>query len=256
MNRTARSLPTLAIAVGILIVLASSAAAQSPVYVTGGAFSDIRQFGSTNDTYYGDALDFSLDATGAGGGLRIGTFLHPRWSVELGLDVGTSTTVDAPDPYVILAIYAPFPLPYPDLKTSTSFLTVSTVVGFHPPPHGRVRLGYRGGFGFVRGTYKSDYPDYGVLAAFSRTTSTTLPTSPPVTRFDPLPTIFPAPRFQVSTLTQNHLAGAVILGFEAAIDITSHLAIVPEIRALAFSTPNNGPGVFLVRPGVGVRWGF
>ena len=43
-------------------------------------------------------------------------------------------------------------------------------------------------------------------------------------------------------------------GFDAAIGVTKGIAIVPELRAMAFSSP--GPGVFLIRPGAGVRWSF
>ena len=42
--------------------------------------------------------------------------------------------------------------------------------------------------------------------------------------------------------------------FEAAIGVNERIAIVPELRAMAFSSP--GPGVFLIRPGAGVRWSF
>jgi hypothetical protein len=60
----------------------------------------------------------------------------------------------------------------------------------------------------------------------------------------------------VSTLTQKHNAGGLLLGFEAAVALTSRLSLVPEVRALTFSTVNNGPAVFLIRPGIAVRWNF
>jgi len=66
----------------------------------------------------------------------------------------------------------------------------------------------------------------------------------------------PPPQFGARTITQEHNTGALALGFESAIDLTRRLAVVPEVRALVFSAPNNGPGVFLIRPGVGVRWKF
>ena len=253
MSRSSR-VSRASLACGLLLVLARASSAQSAVYLTGSAFADIKRFGSTEDVYYGDALARSLDATGVGGGLRIGTFLHPRWSLELGVDAGTATEVDAPDPYVILAIYPP--LPRPDLKASTSFLAVSTVVGFHPPSTGRVHPGYLVGFSFIRGTYKSDYPDYVVLPAAVFTSSSSATSPPSTNRADAIPIIYPPPSFRAVTLTQRDLTGGVILGFEAALDVTRHLAVAPEIRALMFSTPNSGPGVFLIRPGVGVRWKF
>jgi hypothetical protein len=221
--------------------ITTSAAAQPGGYVSGSVFADIREFGSTTAVpYYGD--QFSLDATGAGGGLRIGTFLHPRWSLELSAEVASKTTVDLEDTVRILIFPPP---PSRDFRASASFVTVTASVGFHPPAVGRVRLGYRGGFSFVRGTYKSDYPSYIILPAaiFSRPDAAlTFPVPPP--------------QFSARTITQEHNAGALALGFESAIDLTRRLAVVPEVRALVFSAPNNGPGVFLIRPGVGVRWSF
>jgi hypothetical protein len=230
-------------------VAQGSAAAQGSSYVGGSAFADFKQFGSTRGVYYGAGEDFSLDGTGVGGGLRVGSFLQPWLSLELAIDAGTATTSDVPDPYMILAIFPPPPIR--DMKASTQFLSVSTVLGYHPPARGRLRLGYLGGLSFVRGTYKSDYPSYILpLAVFSEAGAAAA--SLPLSR----PTFLPPPNFSIGTLTERDLTTGVILGFEAAIDLAGRLAVVPEVRALAFSTPNNGPGVFLIRPGVGVRWSF
>ena len=56
------------------------------------------------------------------------------------------------------------------------------------------------------------------------------------------------------TLTTRENRGALALGFEAAIEIADDLHVVPEVRALAFS--RSGSGIFLLRPGAGVRWQF
>ena len=75
-----------ALAFGLLLS-AHHVAAQPAGYVSATGFAEIKQFGSTGDVYYpGGGDDFSLDAIGAGGGLRIGTFLHPRLSLELAID--------------------------------------------------------------------------------------------------------------------------------------------------------------------------
>jgi len=39
-----------------------------------------------------------------------------------------------------------------------------------------------------------------------------------------------------------------LIGAEAAVTLTRSLALAPEVRVLSFD------GVFLIRPGVGVRW--
>lgn len=231
-----------------LAVAERPASAQPAGYVSVNGFADIRQFGTSGGGYYlGSDADAPLDATGAGGGLRVGTFLHPRWSLELGADVASRETVDL-DQQAVILIYPP--PPRLDLKASTRFTTVSTMVGFHPPALGRVRLAYRAGFSFVRAVYASEYPGYPgypmPTAIFSESRGGGPVRLPPI--------ILPPPR--IATITQKHNTGALTLGFDAAIDVTDRLAVAPEVRALVFSTPGMGPGVFLIRPGVGVRWKF
>lgn len=225
----------------------SNASAQTTNYIGITGFADIRQFGTSNGCCFAGYGDVSLDATGAGGGLRIGTYLHPRWSLELGVDVATKETVEIEDQVRILI----FPPPrVRDLKASTSFADVTTMVGYHPPAAGRVRLGYRVGFSFVHATYKSDYPGYypQPLALFSDSRISAVPPGNL-----PSPTVIVPP---IVALTQKQNTGALAFGFDASINFTRRLAVTPELRAMVFSTPNIGPGVFLIRPGVGVRWNF
>jgi hypothetical protein len=224
-----------------------SAVAQPALYVSGAAFADIKQFDSVEyDPFVlasGD--DFSLDATGAGGGIRVGTFLHPRWSLELAVDAGSRTTKDLPNPYTMLG--SPSTLRVPELSASTQFLTVSTIIGFHPVKRGRVHLGYLGGFSLVRGTHESALPDFRILTtATSTSRSSGLGTS--------FPGIFPPINIGSRTLKLVDNSAGGILGFEAAIDLTTRLAAVPGVRAVVFST--SGRGVFLIRPEIGVRWNF
>lgn len=236
----------------VLMFAASPAEAQSRPYIGGTAFGDVRLFGDNAIVpYAGD--DFSLDATGVGGGLRVGTFLHPRWSVELAVDAASRTSVEVENPFRILIFPPP---PSFDLEASTSFFTVTTMVGFHPPSGGRLRLAYRAGFGFVRGTYRSDSPGYilaGSTVTWSSTQSNVRNELIPI-GLRPIP--LPSPTFTRTSTTQTQNAGALTLGFDAGIDITSRFALVPEMRALVFSAPLSGPTVFLIRPGLGVRWTF
>jgi Outer membrane protein beta-barrel domain len=238
-------------AVGVMFVLACSAgaSAQDAGYVAGAAFADIRQFGGASSQTPLFGGDVSQDATGAGGSLRIGTWVHPRWTLEVGADVTsrTSQTVTGP----VIAIFPP--VPPLELTTSTRFLSVSTLVGFHSPSGRRVRLGYLAGFSFMRTRHTTEVSGIGLpafvfeqlglpystlsmgsIASPSRASSLTLP---------------------ASALKSTRNSGALTLGFEAAINITQKLAVVPELRASTFSTSPGG-GVFLIRPGVGVRWGF
>lgn len=238
---------TLRAGVASLFVMtwAVTAAAQSTVYVTGSAFADMKRFGT--NSFYGPTDHYSLDGTSPGGGLRVGTFLNDRWTLELAVDAGGRSRVDASYRYVAI-LAAAFPVRYPKLTASTKFTAVSTILGYHPAPHARIRLGYMAGFSFIRGVYKTDYP-YGVPGPLFTITTAELAATP-------IPAIYPPPPLTITTLTQTDNARGVILGFEAAIDVTKHFAVVPEVRALTFSAINNGPGVFLIRPGVGIRWGF
>jgi hypothetical protein len=176
-------------------------------------------------------------------------------SLEFAVDAGTRTRTTYDYPVSILAIYPP--IPSRQLRESTQFTTFTTVVGYHPAAHGKVRLGYLAGLSFVRAAYTSDLPGYILPAAtleqreisyISVSASTSLdslvPISRPTSIYDPRP------------VTRHDLTGGTMLGFEAAFEFGKRLAIVPEVRAVMFAQPNDGPGVFLIRPGVGVRWGF
>ena len=230
------------------LLIPNSLSAQTGTYIAATGFADIRQFGSTPFIPYGGD-DFALNATSAGGGLRIGTFLHPRWSLELSGDATSRASVEYENPIRILIFPPPPPM---TLEASTSFITVSTMIGFHPEPAGRVRLAYRAGFSFVRGTYESHYPSFVVPASTGLFTwsSNVLGELAP---FGLTPV--PRPSIIRTTTKQKHNAGALTLGFDAGVDITSRVGVVPEVRALVFSAPV-GSTVFLIRPGIGVRWRF
>jgi hypothetical protein len=247
---TRSALGTLLFAILAVLADVRPLRAQSALYVTGAGFAEIKQFDrlqydprvlATDD-------DFSQDATGAGGGLRVGTFLHPRWSLELGVEAGSKTRKTMPNPYFVILGSPQSSLRRPELAESTRFLTVSTVIGFHPPKVGRVRLGYLGGFTIVRGTYDSEVPDYSILPAGRVTLA------PPGTIGQLVPTIFPPPEIRFSTIKRVDQAAGALIGLEASIDITEDLAAVPGIRAITFS--NSGQTVFLIRPELGVRWNF
>jgi hypothetical protein len=231
------------------LIVVQPVIAQSAVYVSGVGFAEIKRFDSVSYDPRILASDdgFSSDATGAGGGVRIGTFLHPRWSLELAVDAGSKTRKAIPNPYVSI-LGGPASLRIPELAASTRFLTVSTVIGFHPPKIRRVSLGYFGGLSIVRGTYESDLPDFRILTASSLTFSSSSNIGTVV------PVVVPPPNFGFRSVKRvDHSFGAIV-GFEAAIDLTGHIAAVPGGRAIMFS--NIGQSVLLVRPEIGVRWSF
>ena len=227
-----------------LLASAGAASAQSRFYVGGAAMADIKRFDSFELdprilASLGDIT--SRDGTAAGGGVRVGTFLHPLWTLELAVDASASTTRGFRNPIEALPSRSST-LRLPELSNSNSFLTVSAVVGFHPEKMGRMRLGYFGGLALVRGTYETTLPDYS---------------------FTPIDLSFirGLPNFTIPGLSipgqslsrvDNSTGG--VMGLEAAIDVSEHLAVVPGVRAIVFSS--SGQSVFLIRPEVGARWSF
>ncbi len=244
-----RGLTTALGSILILTLMASTASAQS-LYIGGTAIADIRRFDSVELdpralSILGDIS--SRDGIAAGGGLRVGTFLHPLWSLELAVDAGDRITSAFLNPIERLPTRSST-LRLPEISTSTSFVTVSTVVGFHPEKAGRVRLGYFGGLALVRGKYETTFPDFSYFPI-------------DVEFFAELGSIpglssvqLPAPTVASQTLRHSDNSAGAVLGFEAAVDVTRRFAVVPGIRTIVFS--NGGQTVFLIRPEAGVRWSF
>ncbi len=233
----------------LLTLMASTASAQSRLYVGGAALADIRRFDSVeyDPRVLASAFGGSpMDGTSVGGGLRVGTFLHPFWSLELAADKGSRSTTEFRNPIETLPTRSST-LRLPELSSSTRFLTVSTVVGFHPAKTGRVRLGYLGGLTFVRGTYESEIPDFSYLPTLTFTDlSSVVAGLSSVT--------LPLPGITARTLRRTDNSAGGIVGFEAAIDVSQRFALVPGVRAIVFS--DREQSVFLIRPEAAVRWSF
>jgi hypothetical protein len=176
------------------------------------------------------------DGVTVGGGGRVGAFFSPEWSLELGADFGRAIsdaeTVSFPSPTLGLFI-PPF-----QSRTSTRFSATSVLVGYHPPPRGRVHVGFRGGVSLMR-TER--------VATTSRISTTfvsrPLPTLPGVGLVEPVTSVVTS---GITTIAHGLTA---TLGAEAAIDVSRHFAVVPEMRVHA-----GGLGGFVLRPGVAARW--
>ena len=109
------------------------------------------------------------------------------------------------------------------------------------------------GLAMVRGTYESEITNFSYipleLAFMSGPASYASLLASIGSRTQPVPLVTGS-----QTLQRIDNAVGGVLGFEAAIDMTGRLAIVPGVRAIIFS--NEGQSVFLTRPEVGVRWSF
>jgi hypothetical protein len=235
----------------------AASSAQAQVFASGAAFGDIKRFS-------GDPSTSTLDGTTFGGGARVGMFVAPRWSVEVGVDIGASTTktrslsIGGLTPSIsadlaALGLTTSFPigiLPRVfsfESRTSNRLIAASVMLGFRPVTTGRVHPEFLGGLTFVH---------------FTRTFDTSGPT--PLASgfgFTAVTTSLSGPTYvaQTAAVRQRELVDnvpAAAVGFNLALDLTRHLAFVPEVRAHAFSLNSGSPGAFVLRPGLAVRWIF
>ena len=147
--------------VGLLVCTqAATARAQTSVYVSGAVFADLRRgSGETSPD------PTTLDTTTAGGGIRAGGFLAPRWSLELGVDIGGTSDVTTSLSPARLASLSPATLASSvdvflgtgvsvvdvtlDRRVQTRVTATSVLLGYHPPARGRLQAGFKGGVSFV-----------------------------------------------------------------------------------------------------------
>jgi hypothetical protein len=221
-----------------------SVSAQTRVYVTGDLFADITRFSQVAGP---DTLTLSRarppDGIEAGGGGRIGAFFSPAWSLELGFDLGRThtrtETMSYPTPLIPGLIIRPVSF---ESKATVRFAATSMLIGYHPAVSGRVRPGFRGGVSvmhtreaFTLANSSFLFSDAGLTAGLVGMLGiTALPSPVTVEQY---------------TVTSNGLTATV--GAEAAIALSDHLAVTPELRL-----HGGALGGILLRPGVSVRWTF
>jgi hypothetical protein len=227
----------------VLCAVAQPARAQMRVYVSGDLFAEVPKFSrivTSPDNFGTSDTNVPPDGVAIGGGARVGAFLSPQWSVELGVDVGqtfdnrrTTTITGVPG---ITAV--PPPVAFAS-ETTNRFSATSVLLGYHPPVHGRVHPGFRGGLSFMHRTASYLSPTVSESSAFPSV----------ITSFPPQPVTVLTVTSTEYDSTLNVLTATV--GAEAAVEVSSHFAIVPEVRVHA-----GGIGAILVRPGVSARWRF
>jgi hypothetical protein len=109
------------------------------------------------------------------------------------------------------------------------------LLGYQFPVHDRLRVSALGGVSFLHVT--REYDSVGVV--------------PQASGNPPIPVALVVRPY---TLIDQVLG--LTVGAEAAVDVTRHLAIVPDVHVSAFSLSSGGPSGFAIRPGVGARWTF
>jgi hypothetical protein len=233
-----------AAALFLCLLLPTPGHAQTRVYVTGEFFAEAMQLSRTtvSPEMVEGGPDFVTPGDGVtvGGGGRIGAFFTPVWSLEFGFDAGKAIEDERTRS---LANSTGLLLPLPTLqyvaRTSQQFTAASVLVGYHPVVRGRIQPGFRGGVSFMRAERQFTVASLSIV--------TTTPTRPggggvivPI-----LPTISIA----TSQYTAVNNGLTATLAAEAAIELSDHFSVVPEIRAHA-----GGIGAILLRPGVAARW--
>ena len=243
----ARGRLTATIALSLLTGLASSARAQDTGYVSGVLFADVQRGSGETASSSGFLGAPKIDGTAIGGGGRVGVFLAPRLTLELGLDFGgpidhTSTqqirpldTSLAAELNAVIPVYGVVTPAYvvPQFQEQVRSRTTATSVllGYHPPAHGRFRLGFAGGMSFIRtSTTATETIRYIAVGNF------TVP--PPIL----------APTTTTTDVVTHQIAATV--GGEVAIELSRRTFVVPEIRAHGFDSR------LVLRPGVAFRWNW
>ena len=220
---------------GLLVGLQSATArAQPGIYVTGAVFADLRRGSGVTSP---DST--TMDTTTAGGGVRVGAFLATRWSLELGVDVGAPADVTSSispaslgSPLDVLGAGPSIVVVNFDRQVRTRVTATSILFGYHPPARGRLQAGFKGGMSFVH----SDS---------TLTSSLGYRVTDP--RFAPI-VLLPAPT--TTTITSVNLDMAATAAAELAIALSTHAAIIPEMRAFGFGNQ------IILRPGACLRWSF
>jgi hypothetical protein len=215
----------LVLALLLMAPVASPALAQPRLFVGGDLFADVKRFS-------GDPTTNTLDGTRIGGGAETGVALTAHWNVLIAVDSGRTTTTSRPVPIGVLAVPVGVATPISAFTSQVSnrITATSVLIGYRIPVHRRLGVGVSGGLSFLH--VRRDF----------------------TTIRSPAAAAAPALVIRPYTLLDN--VAAASLDGECIIDLTSHLALVPRVRAHAFSLSSSGPSGFAIRPGIGGRWTF
>jgi hypothetical protein len=202
----------------VLMTTIGSAQAQQPasdrIFVGASVFSEIKRFSGEP----GEAL---LDGNAVGAGLVVGTAIHPRWDVQLGVDMPRETSTSRDRTVTLGKIsYTLHSI------TNNRTLSVAALVRLRGRRVGRVQFGYLAGISFIR---------------LRRDAFTTAPEGTPSG-------LIPRP---VSFIDYS---AAPTLGFDARIVLSEHFSLLPGLHATIVNfEPDTG---ILLWPRVGIRWRF
>jgi hypothetical protein len=202
------------------------------IFVAAAGFADMRR-APTAEVQNGPDDDAS--GTAAGGALTLGVHLTPRLSVRAEWSLSDTLSLDRNSP---IYPYAIEDLVVRGLTTgvaSTSLLVPQQTTEERDIKAGFALLGYHLGAGRASVELLA-----GLGLVNERVTTITeiqLPVFPRV------------PNYRNEYSTSSHHPVAVV-GADAAVSLTTHAALVPQVRVFAVN------GALQVRPGLGLRWTF
>jgi hypothetical protein len=237
-----RVFPILAL-LGAACVAPSSAAAQvsadtGTIFVAAGGFADMRR-APTSEVQNGPDDDAS--GTAAGGALVLGVYLTPRLSVRAEWSLSDTLSLDRNYPIYPYAVEDLVARGFPSGLPPTSLLVPQQTTEERDVKAGLALLGYHLGTGRVSVELLA-----GLGLVNEQVTTITeirLPVFPGGATFPG----FPNYRSEYSTSAHHAVA---VVGADAAVSLTTHAALVPQVRVFAVN------GALQVRPGLGLRWTF
>jgi hypothetical protein len=223
-----RTIPAI-VQVLLVLMTAAPAHAQTQVFAGGAVSGDFKRFS-------GDPTASPLDGAAFGAAAEIGFRAAEHWTIRLVLDWDKTTSTSTPIRVGVLTPLAgAAPITNFQSSVANRLTAVSALVGYDSATHRRTRLGLQGGLSFLHVRRNFDTVGPVPLAALPGFSAPTALVIRPYSLVDNVP--------------------APTVGAEVAVDLIEHLALVPAIRAYAF-TLNGGPSAFAIRPGVELRWMF
>jgi hypothetical protein len=227
----------------ILALVAAACAAPSPaaaqvaadtgtIFVGAAGFADLRR-APTAEVQNGPDDDAS--GTVAGGALTLGVHLTPRVSVRVEWSLSDTLSLERNSPIFPYAVEDLVVRGLPAAVPPTSLLVPQQTTEQRDVKAGFALLGYHLGAG------RASVELLAGLGLVNERVTT-------ITEIQ-LPILPRVPNYRSEYSTSAHHAVAVV-GADAAVSLTTHAALVPQVRVFAVN------GALQVRPGLGLRWTF
>ncbi|MGE0363152.1 MAG: hypothetical protein AB7H93_20360 [Vicinamibacterales bacterium] len=229
------TLIALSVAAWLVPAAAQAQPSTGTIFVSASGFADIRRAPTSNVQ---GGPDDDASGTAPGGALGIGVHLTRRLSARVEWSLTDTLSLDRNSPIYPYAVEdlvarvgrgAGFALP------PTTLLVPQRTTEERDVKAGFALLGYHLGGG------RASIELVGGLGLVNERVTT-------ITEID-LPGMPRGPGFRSEYETSAHHAVPVV-GADAAVSLTSHAALVPQLRAYVLN------GALQVRPGLGLRWTF